>query len=398
MINVKKQILVPTAIFGLALLIFSGCTTEKKIVKKNTDGTVSEHSNHNSGHTEKVPPASDQAGVPEVVAASLIKKDCDPVLTTKIKDMDSKLKAGDGSTASKTSAYNACVQVQSAIKNNACNVIKVDIVNETKIATPYDEGRVYQKCKSVIDFARQNGVQQPPIAAEPVRPEPSRPVPTPTPNQPTDQSQLRSCSADETAKIKAAMPIADSAATKIKALGDNWKYDSTAISTAAQATKSCEPLIQAHRQSPCKIVFTQNDGSKLVKAYTGESLSQRCVAARTYFYEYVQNTSTLNFKNADLYLDLSTLSTKIFEKDYINQIQGCRVENKSDQMIDYSGKQMVLIKDSRGFESKMMVLETHEGLLISCYGLNIDGPFSKREVVKVLKDEGSDIRLIYKLK
>jgi phage FluMu protein gp41 len=45
-----------------------------------------------------------------------------------------------------------------------------------------------------------------------------------------------------------------------------------------------------------------------------------------------------------------------------------------------------------------LIMETAEGLLVQCYGLNIDGPFSKRQIVKVLKEEQSDIRLTYKLK
>ena len=127
-------------------------------------------------------------------------------------------------------------------------------------------------------------------------------------------------------------------------------------------------------------------------------MKARCQTARTYFYEYVQNTNTLIFPNAELYLDFSPLSPRIFEPGFKDQVSGnCLVENNTANTIDYSNRQ-ALIVDTRGFEAAQIVMETAEGLKISCYGLNIDGPFSKRQIVKVLKEEQSDIRLSYQLK
>jgi hypothetical protein len=310
------------------------------------------------------------------------------------------------------SAIRACDQViQQVVSAGACHVTKKTVV-DTKISY-YDGYRIDQKCKKTDKYLTTYNArpakdspptENPPVVVVPVDPNPGGPVvvnPTTPPVQPpvTGES-LRQCSADEFSNLSSSMSSVDLATTQISKQGESssWKYDSDAIANASLGAKSCETLIAYHDQNPCQRTVTKADGSKALRQYTGASLRQRCEKARTYFYEFVQNKTTLNFKNADLYLDVSGFATKVFERDYINEIQGCRVENRSGQPIDYSGSSQALVKDSRGFEAKMMVLETAEGLVIQCYGLNIDGPFSKREVVKVLRDEGTNMPLSYRLK
>ncbi len=309
-------------------------------------------------------------------------------------------------------AIRVCDQViQQVVTAGPCRVTKKTVV-DTKVSY-YDGYRIDQKCKKTDKYLTAHDArpaknsqptENPPVVVVPVDPNQDGPIvvnPTTPPVQPpVTGDSLRQCSADEFSKLSSSMSSVDLATTQISKQGEfsSWKYDSDAIANASLGAKSCENLIAYHDQNPCQRTVTKADGSKTLRQYTGASLRQRCEKARTYFYEFVQNKTTLNFKNADLYLDVSSFSTKSFETDYINEIQGCRVENRSGHPIDYSGSNSVLIKDSRGFEAKMMVLETAEGLVIQCYGLNIDGPFSKRQVVKVLREEGTNMPLSYRLK
>jgi hypothetical protein len=306
-------------------------------------------------------------------------------------------------------AIKSCDRVQSQINvAGACRITKKTII-ATDVSY-YDAYRVDQKCKKTELYLTKNearpernsGPAAQPTPAPSVEVSPQQPAPAvgSVPSPVASAGSYRQCSADEFSNLSAMVSSLDLANKQIDRQGDksNWKYDSDAISNSALATKNCETLVVHHDQEPCERSILQTDGSKTLRQYSGASLRQRCEKARTYFYEYVQNKSTLIYKNADLFLDVSGLSNKTFEVDYINEVQGCRVENKTGQIIDYSNTNLVKIKDTRGFEAKMMVLETTEGLLVQCYGLNIDGPFSKRELVKVLRDEGSDFPLVYKLK
>jgi hypothetical protein len=289
----------------------------------------------------------------------------------------------------------------------------------TRVSTEikyYDQARIAKDCKKSTDYLVKYNAR--PIKnTDPIVVTPSEP-PTDSsgsgggaiePQNPNNGGAVqtsgpyRQCSGDEFAKLTEYSAMQSKADASIKNLGgisnqSSWIYDSNAISNSALTVKSCENLIKYHSVNPCQRSILQPDGSKLTKEYTGESLRARCQTARTYFYEFVQNTKTLIFPNAELYLDFSPLSPKIFEPGFKNQVSGnCLVENRTENTIDYSNHQ-ALIVDTRGFEEKMLIMETAEGLLVQCYGLNVDGPFSKRQIVKVLKEEQSDIRLTYKLK
>ncbi len=304
------------------------------------------------------------------------------------------------------SAIQACDNVIAEIANaGPCRVNKMTINGLT--FSPYDGYSVIKKCKITEKYLlafdarplKENApVSQPPVMQPPVVSAPV--VVNPTVSEPVvTGGSLRQCSADEFESLKNSMSSIDLATKQISQQGAaaDWKYDSDAISNAALGAKSCEALISLRDQSPCERTVTKADGSKILRQYTGAYLRQRCETARSYFYEFVQNTTTLNFKNADLYLDVSGFEEKVFDTVPVN-VQGCIVENRTDHAVDYSNRSQVLIKDSRGFSDKMMVLETEDGLLVQCYGLKVDGPFSKREVVRLLKTEGANMPLSYKLK
>jgi hypothetical protein len=317
-------------------------------------------------------------------------------------------KKDDKVIAAGISAIQACDEViQQVSTAGACRVTKTTI-NGTKVSL-YDGYRVNQKCKKTEKYltahdARpaksQPPVTQPPVVA-PVEPNPGGPVLVnpPVTQPPVSGGPLRQCSADEFSKLSSSMSSVDLAKTQISKQGQfaNWKYESDAIANAALGAKSCEALIAYHDQNPCERTVTKADGSKTPRQYTGAYLRQRCETARTYFYEFVQNTTTLNFKNAELYLDVSGFEEKVFDTVPV-QVQGCIIENRTNRAIDYSGRSQVLVKDSRGFSDKMMVLETVDGLVVQCYGLKIDGPFSKREVVRLFQKENTNMPLSYKLK
>lgn len=311
-----------------------------------------------------------------------------------------------------TVAVQSCDSVIEDHKSDPCRKTKKTIIG-TDIKY-YDHARLIKDCKKSIDYlvkynARPaKGADAVVAPAPPSSVLPAQPPVVGTPSEPSQNGSgsvnssepLRQCSSDEFSKLAEYSSAQEKADAALKNLGSmsSWVYEANAISSSALAAKSCEVLIQYHSQNPCQKTVFQTDGSRPVKQYTGSSLRARCELARTYFYEFVQNTKTLIFQNADLYLDFSPLSPKIFEPGFKNQVSGnCLVENRTESTIDYSNRQ-ALIVDTRGFEEKMLVLQTAEGLLIQCYGLNVDGPFSKRQIVKVLKDEQSDIRLSYKLK
>lgn len=242
---------------------------------------------------------------------------------------------------------------------------------------------------------------KPPVINEPVVNEPSEPNdPVAPPVDNDTNANLKKCSADEFTKLSQMSTLLTKSDTAIKALGSvaNWKYESNAISSASLTTKSCEALIQYHAKNPCEKEVKLADGKMETRQYTQTSLKQRCETSRKYFYEFVQNTKTLMFPNANLFLDMTPFEQKSFASGYLNQLQGCIIENRTENQINYETSKLALLKDTRGFEAKMIVMETAEGLLIQCYGLKIDGPFSKRQIVKVLKEDGSDIRLQYQLK
>jgi hypothetical protein len=307
-------------------------------------------------------------------------------------------------------AVKACDSIVEEHASSPCRKTTKTVVDPTNPTVKYyDQARLLRDCKKSTDYlvklnARPAKQTEPVVVAPSPNPQPNPQQPPvvsePIPNTPPSSGNLRQCTAEEFQKLSDYSTAQAKADNSIKSLGAmaNWQYEANAISSAALATKAVEALIKYHSQNPCQKLILQTDGSKQMKDYTADSLRARSFLARTYFYEFVQNTTTLIFPNADLYLDFSVLSPKVYAAGVKDQVSGnCLVENNTEKTIDYSNGQAKIV-DTRGFEAKQIVMQTAEGLLISCYGLNVDGPFSKRQIVKVLKEEQSDIRLTYRLK
>ncbi len=421
--KIDRPILVIAAIFGSAFLLAAmGCGSSKsmKVAPAGPKGTIQDTV---TGVDSNLPVI---AVAPKEIPAAQISRECNDTEFSKLvawrKLLDSantavdtvKNKKDPQAIQAAVAAVKACDAVMEHHKAEPCRKTKKTVVaTEVKL---YDEGRLFKDCKKATGYLVAHNARPDkntnPVVNEPTTPnnppvvvdlttptEPQTP-PDVTPDQGTQTGPFRQCSTDEFSKLSEYSNQQTKADAAIKSLGSvsTWSYNANAISTAALTVKSAEALIKYHTANPCQKVVTQTDGSKVTKEYTGSTLRARAQVARTYFYEFVQNTKTLIFPNADLYLDFSPLNHKTFPAGFRDQVSGnCLVENRTDSEIDYSNSQ-ALIKDTRGFSEKMLVMETAEGLLVQCYGLNIDGPFSKRQIVKVLKEEDSDIRLTYKLK
>lgn len=298
-------------------------------------------------------------------------------------------------------AIRACDSRFAYHKQQACKkVINQNVITPKGELKVYDAFLINRDCQKVESYLtkfdlRPSKTGTAPIPVEPT-PTPLEPQPLPVgPNEPPvidngGQGSLDTCSQDEFARLNEWSKSLEKSDKSIAKLGgqSNWKYDSDAIANSALAAKSCESLIKYHSSRACE---------KNAKQYTRETLTDRCQTTRKYFYEYVQNKETLIFPNADLYVDLSNFAQQRFEAQSFVTLGACVAENRTDSVIDYSGRK-ALVLETRGFEQKMMVLITAEGLKIDCYGLDVDGPFSKTQVVKLLKAEGTDIRLEYRLK
>lgn len=417
---VLKSTVMMVVVFGLAALVFSGCgqtTTIKSKPQTLNDGVA-------ETGPAPVRPVQSSGGSQYQNVKQINSKDIERECTTdevsRIRSLETQIansnamidstagKKSDQALAQAIQTVRSCDAVIAQQQTKPCKRTVKNIISTT--VEYYDAYRISLKCLKSEDYTIKFNARptQSVAPVTPVAPAPTKPTtpptarPTPVPTAPTNPDMttgnLRQCNNDEWNNLKSGMGLLDIAKNNVNRLGLEWKYDGVTVSNTQAATRACETLIYHHISNPCAKDIKQNNGSILIKNYTRETLTERCETVRTYYYEYAQNTKTLNFKNANLYLELSTLGNKLFEAGYMGDAQGCRIENPTSQTIDYSGQETALIKDSRGFESKMMVLETQEGLLIQCYGLNIDGPFSKRQVVRVLKDSGSDIRLRYQLK
>lgn len=298
-------------------------------------------------------------------------------------------------------AIRACDSRFAYHKQQACKkVINQNVITPKGELKVYDAYLINRDCQKVETYLTKHDLRpdKSGTAPIPVEPQPLPVEPQPLNPQPIDppvidnggQGSLDTCSQDEFARLNEWSKSLDKSDKSIAKLGgqSNWKYDSDAIASSALATKSCESLIKYHSSRACE---------KNAKQYTRETLTDRCKTTRSYFYEYVQNKETLIFPNAELFVDLSHFAQQRFEAQSFATLGSCVVENRTDSVIDYSGRK-ALVTETRGFEQKMMVLLTAEGLKIDCYGLDVDGPFSKTQVVKLLKAEGTDIRLEYRLK
>ncbi len=420
--KLNRPVLTICIIFGSAFILAAmGCGSGSSSKPAAAAGGVDQNQNTDGGGVQAEP-------VVQELPPSQITRECSATEFSQLIAWRNLLTSANSAVdASKGKKDNAAIQsaiaavksCDSEIEHHKSEPCRKTVV--TRISTEikyYDQARILKDTKKSTDYLVKHNAR-PTKNADPVVVVPNEPpvdnsgagtvgggvVEQPqNPNNGGGAVQssgpYRQCSNDEFSKLTEYSGMQSKADASIKNLGGsaNWAYDSNAISNSALTVKSCETLIKYHSANPCQRSILQPDGSKLTKEYTGESLRARCQTARTYFYEFVQNTKTLMFPNAELYLDFSPLSPKIFEPGFKNQVSGnCLVENRTENTIDYSSRQ-ALIVDTRGFEEKMLIMETAEGLLVQCYGLNVDGPFSKRQIVKVLKEEQSDIRLSYKLK
>lgn len=290
-------------------------------------------------------------------------------------------------------------------REQPCKKTTKTIVNPNKPNVKvYDEFHLTRDCSKAEKYLNKFGVK-PNNPTQPSNPEvPSLPNPAPTPddgqnNPPTPVEGLASCSNDEFANLTQWAGQLDLANKSISKMGSvsSWKFDANAINFSTDATSSCEKMMAYHSQHPCQKLIKQSDGSTVTRQYTADTLAQRCEMARTYFYEFQQRTKTLNSKNADLYLDLTQYAFNKFPAQSHESTDNCVIDNPTDRSLNYS-TQKALIVDSRGFEDKIMVLETAEGLIMQCYGLELDGPFSKNQIIRLLKAKNTNIKLEYILK
>ncbi|MCM2353903.1 MAG: hypothetical protein NDI63_09845 [Pseudobdellovibrio sp.] len=312
-------------------------------------------------------------------------------------------KQSQGAVQASLTAIKACDSRLSYHKAEPCKKTKKTIAG-TDVRV-YDAFLIKRDCAKVDGYLTKHNLRpEPGVTPAPVNPTPN---PQPLPVDPVDppvidngnQGPMSACSQDEFSRLSEWASAQDRANKSIAKLGsqDSWKYDEQAITNSALAVKQCESLMKYHGSRPCEKNIKQDDGSTIKRQYTRETLGDRCNTSRKYFYEYVQNKTTLVFPNADLFVDLSRFAQQRFEAQSFASLGNCVVENRTDSAIDYSGRK-ALVTETRGFEQKMLVLITAEGLKIDCYGLDIDGAFSKTEIVRVLKAEGTDIRLEYRLK
>lgn len=313
-------------------------------------------------------------------------------------------KQSQGAVQASLTAIKTCDSRFAYHKAQPCKKTKKTIVNTT--VKVYDAYTIKRDCTKVEAYLTKHQLRpQPGVTPAPVQPTPN---PQPLPVDPVDPQPpvidqlagtLTMCSQDEFSRLSQWSTSQDKANKSIAKLGSQsaWKYDAQAITDAALAVKQCESLMSYHAKRPCEKNIKQDNGSMLNRQYTRESLAERCNTSRKYFYDYVQNKTTLIFPNADLYVDLSHFAQQRFEAQSFVTLGSCVAENRSDSTIDYSGRK-ALVTETRGFEQKMLVLITAEGLKIDCYGLDIGDAFSKTEIVRVLKAEGTDIRLEYRLK
>lgn len=298
-------------------------------------------------------------------------------------------------------AIKACDSRLSYHYEQPCKKTKQTII-DTQIKV-YDAYTIHKDCSKVEGYLNKYNLRdQMPLPVEPTPTPAPAPTPAPTPvvDEPTvSNGSMNTCSNDEFSRLTQWSAQLDRANISIKKLGSqtNWKYDEMAVSNASQAVRSCETLMKYHEKNPCQKNIKQDNGSVANRQYTRDSIAERCQTSRKYFYEYVQNKETLMWPNAELFVDLSHFQRQRFEAQSFLTLGSCVAENRTDNVIDYSSRKARVV-ETRGFEQKMLVLITEEGLKIDCYGLDLDGPFSKTQVVKLLQAEGTDIRLEYRLK
>ena len=415
MSKMSKSFVTIAIIFGTAFILAAmGCSEEHKTT--NTD--TQKNDNANSAE-DRVDSNNDSRVILKPVDPDLVrlcssqeKSDLDQ-WKTQIDKANSLIdQTGSNSSQWKKSttaikesvtARSLCITRLNYHRDQPCKTVTKNIIKPEPITHIFDEFHVHQKCLKVTKYANQfvgadqnssDHSNQPPILPQPA------PMPFPDQSKIPADLELPECSNAEFDSLRewsAQLTLSDKA---ILTMGDNfsgWKYNANAIDFATQANQTCEKLINYHAAKPCQRNIKQNDGSVLNRIYKQDTIAQRCQRSRAYFYEFQQHKTSLMVRNAYLFVDMTGLSKNVFEPNSFSENGNCIIENRTASTIDYS-TQKAMVKDTRGFESKMIVLETTEGLVIQCYGLEIDGPFSKNEVVRLLKAKNTNLKLEYVLK
>jgi len=420
MSKVSKSLVTVAIIFGTAFILAAvGCSESSKTVNPNAGGSPGTDQNglqnggsngSDGGSTDTLKPVDPETvklcSDSEMAQINQWRNQVDKAngLIDQTGANETKWKKSDTAIKESVLARKMCQSQLSYQHNQPCKFLRKTIVNPNPKVEMFDEYHVNQKCLKSTKYANQfgpanveepvNNPNQPPVLPQPA------PMPNPDQSKLPVDAELPSCSAEEFSALSEWSTQLGLADKSISKMGDNvssWKYDANAIGFATQSGQSCEKLIQYHSAKPCQRNIKQNDGSVLNRVYSAETLAKRCERSRSYFYEFQQHTTTLMVRNAYLFIDMTGLSQNVFEPNAFFQNDNCIIENRTASTIDYS-TQKAMVKDTRGFESKMMVLETTEGLVIQCYGLELDGPFSKNEVVRLLKAKNTNLKLEYILK
>lgn len=308
-------------------------------------------------------------------------------------------------------AINMCDEQQYYHTLKPCKKTKQTIIS-TEVKG-YDGYKINKRCQATENYLKKFDLRPNVAANSPALPQvPSAPTnPSLPPTSPINSgeiSQLRDCSAEEFNGLKTfrtALEIANKNVDKLGAMS-TWKYDQNAVDSSKSATLACESVIKYHSSQPCKRVIKNDATNQLeTKTYSGETLRQQCAKARTYNYEFLQQSSSLITQNANLYLDTSVVSNMTIEPGYSSNktIGQCIVNNESATAITYQG-QKALVKAARVYPDptaegyQMFVLVTAEGLKLECYGLDyVSLKSSKSEVVRLLKAKNTNINLSYEL-
>ncbi len=310
------------------------------------------------------------------------------------------------------SAKSKCDAVQPYHYAKPCKKTSATLL-QTKVKG-YDANRINQRCELSRKYLAKFKVEAPKVI-EPkpdVIQEPKTP-PVVAPTQPDTgaSSGLRACSADEFTKIKAWRSALDIANMNIAKLGSqaNWKYEASAVGSAAAATKACEALSPYHQTNPCQRTFT-HEKTKMAqtKVYSGENLREQCQAARLYTYDFAQRSESLIVPTAKLYLDGSAFANQAIEVGSldVNIGEQCLVSNLTSSRVSYSAGQQILLTVARVYPPQnsdngglqMFVFETEQGIKVECYGVDYpDVKTSKSEVVRLLKAKNTNLTLRYEL-
>lgn len=273
-------------------------------------------------------------------------------------------------------------------KTMARSIINPEAVNERG----YDVYRIKERCSRVTTYLKKFNLRPNSREVQPeVEVKPSQPVAT------INTNSLRECTSDEFSKLNQYRTNLTKATAAIEKLGaiSNWKYDSNAIQAATVATRTCEAAIQYHSTSPCK---------KITKIYTESLLKDECKTTRSYYYDFTQRQQDLIMPNANLMLDTTIFSNRIFNVGFSSTTYDiCVLSNVGNQAIQYN-RQKTLVTAARAYpageeNAQMFILQTREGLKLECYGLSFPtASTSLNEVRRILKSKGLDIGLSYELK